>query len=314
MESYLTEARDFYACGLFNRSQKNIHELETNPSCPKWDALFLQDLSVLKLQCELASNPDAWDSLDAQTLSPHQQIVAYCSVALGSRSTDAARAAAFTALTQLLTEKKEQLDANAKALGAFTLNALTSTGNHIQDSSELGSLNSAIASVMAPNSPASVLYEIILLLLGDRPDLALKVHERTLLSSEDSVVPQLMQTWMALIKGFYQEAFLSVQDVESMLATDTGDSSSWRLGCLKGLAKLHNRQFQEASDLLENAASLSAFKEPAPLVSLIACYQNMGRREEAAKLTEILNQYAPSCALSQAGVLNDLKEQCARYP
>eukprot|EP01057_Protomagalhaensia_wolfi_P002263 Protomagalhaensia_wolfi_Nauph_80__2262@NODE_2476_length_1080_cov_216_595581_g1940_i0_p1_GENE_NODE_2476_length_1080_cov_216_595581_g1940_i0NODE_2476_length_1080_cov_216_595581_g1940_i0_p1_ORF_typecomplete_len315_score58_27Coatomer_E/PF04733_14/3_3e17ANAPC3/PF12895_7/0_0012TPR_19/PF14559_6/5_3e03TPR_19/PF14559_6/3_9e03TPR_19/PF14559_6/0_0021PknG_TPR/PF16918_5/8_7e02PknG_TPR/PF16918_5/0_0072TPR_15/PF13429_6/5_9e03TPR_15/PF13429_6/0_011RPN7/PF10602_9/0_031TPR_10/PF13374_6/6_3e02TPR_10/PF13374_6/1_1H len=314
MESYLTEARDFYSCGLFSRSQKNIHELETNPSCPKWDALFLQDLSVLKLQCELASNPDAWDSLTVEMLSPHEQVVAYCSMALGSRSTAASRATAFTALTQLLTEKKEQLDANAKALGAFTLNALTPTGNPIQDSSEMGSLNSAIASVMAPNSPASVLYEIILLLLGDRPDLALKVHERTLLSSEDTVVPQLMQTWMALIKGYYQEAYLSIQDVESMLATDAGNFASWRLDCLKGLAKLHNRQFHEASDLLEKAASLSAFKEPAPLVSLIACYQNMGRREEAAKLTEILNKLAPNCSLSQAEVLKDLQDQCARYP
>eukprot|EP01053_Blabericola_migrator_P002652 Blabericola_migrator_1__2651@NODE_1751_length_3859_cov_45_437236_g1128_i0_p2_GENE_NODE_1751_length_3859_cov_45_437236_g1128_i0NODE_1751_length_3859_cov_45_437236_g1128_i0_p2_ORF_typecomplete_len283_score51_69Coatomer_E/PF04733_14/3_1e16RPN7/PF10602_9/1_7e03RPN7/PF10602_9/0_15_NODE_1751_length_3859_cov_45_437236_g1128_i029003748 len=282
MEGQLTEARDAYLCGLFARAQQTLTEIQSSASYAKWDNMMQQELQSLMLQCQLASSSD-WTAIEKNldSLSAPQQAIYHAAKIMAPKATGADTQAS----SQWFKGQHGVLDPSTRALAALALGVLTPSGEPANDSSELGSLNASIGSIVSANAPESSAYEAILLLLGDRPDLASKVIERLLLSTDDSILPQVMQCLLTIVKGQWQSVYHTVQDLESILAVDVGPPSA-RLECIKGLARLHGKHYVDAVEILTKAAEETGYTDPVVLISLIAALQNASKMQEAADLTE----------------------------
>eukprot|EP01055_Gregarina_sp_Pseudo9_P000897 Gregarina_sp_Pseudo_9__896@NODE_1574_length_1483_cov_22_286704_g1460_i0_p1_GENE_NODE_1574_length_1483_cov_22_286704_g1460_i0NODE_1574_length_1483_cov_22_286704_g1460_i0_p1_ORF_typecomplete_len319_score53_10Coatomer_E/PF04733_14/1_5e21TPR_15/PF13429_6/3_8e03TPR_15/PF13429_6/8e06TPR_MalT/PF17874_1/1_9e05TPR_19/PF14559_6/4_7e03TPR_19/PF14559_6/7e03TPR_19/PF14559_6/0_39TPR_19/PF14559_6/0_011Cohesin_load/PF10345_9/1_9e03Cohesin_load/PF10345_9/0_00011TPR_16/PF13432_6/2_3e02TPR_16/PF13432_6/0_52TPR_16/ len=312
MEHSLTEIRDSFYCGFLDKARDSLSEIKQSPQFSKSDSLFVRDVELLSLQCDLAaaSNFEQVETAHPE-LSLPEQVIYNASICMSSKTSPLEKLTAFTFLKTEHANNSSQLDPSSKALIAFVMGVMSPAGEAATDSSDLGSINSAISAIVASGGVDTAAYKIILFLLADRPDLALKIHSRALMSTDESVVPQLMQAWMSLVKGNWQEAFLSVQDIESILGTDS-DNTSWRLNCLRGLARLHSKQFEEAAGFLKTAAESCKNSDASVLVSLIAALQNLGRSEEAAAVTENLRQVLEPSSTYWAA-LNQLKTVAAKF-
>eukprot|EP01054_Gregarina_sp_Poly1_P010046 Gregarina_sp_Poly_1__10045@NODE_674_length_6834_cov_113_052608_g508_i0_p4_GENE_NODE_674_length_6834_cov_113_052608_g508_i0NODE_674_length_6834_cov_113_052608_g508_i0_p4_ORF_typecomplete_len312_score56_04Coatomer_E/PF04733_14/9_2e18TPR_15/PF13429_6/0_00079HrpB1_HrpK/PF09613_10/3e03HrpB1_HrpK/PF09613_10/2_9e03HrpB1_HrpK/PF09613_10/20HrpB1_HrpK/PF09613_10/4_7HrpB1_HrpK/PF09613_10/1_3e02BTAD/PF03704_17/0_014TPR_MalT/PF17874_1/5_3e03TPR_MalT/PF17874_1/0_044TPR_5/PF12688_7/6_7e03TPR_5/PF12688_7/0_067H len=286
MEASLIEVRDAYSCGLFGKASSALNDIKRSAGFAKSDALLCRDVNLLSLQCQLAASRSKWTSaLDTES-SVSEQAVYHAAVCMSPATSPEQKMASATWMKG---QNPSTLDPYIKALRAFTLGVLSPAGEPVADSSGLGSVNAAISAIMASECAEATAFEVILFMVADRFDLALQVHTRMLMSGDDSVVPQLMQSWMAILKGNWEEAFLSVQDVESFLGTDTVETNnSWRLSLLRGLTRLHGGHFEEALNWVQMAADKSDHKESSVLITLIAALQNVGRHTEAAVATEKL--------------------------
>lgn len=119
-----------------------------------------------------------------------------------------------------------------------------------------------------------------------------------LASSDDSVLPQLVQVWYSIIKGNHREAYLTIGDIDTFLEVDntsvaSNSKSSAMLCELRGVCRLNIGHYEQAIPWLLKAAEMTDYKKTSVLVNLICAYQNTNSPNEAEDITFKLKAIAP---------------------
>lgn len=204
--------------------------------------------------------------------------------------------------------KRLSMPTRNHVLNAFIVFALgvTSIDGHLPASStELGDVNDHMNKLSQQQSLDADFLRIILCAASDRWDLALETANTLSGTLEESMTVQLAHFWKAMIRGLWSEAYLCLEDIETLLNLSKGEDTPYFLKSLKALTRLHEGDSEETVLLIGNDA-----EDPAALINLAAAHQRLGNREEAQIVTEKLKKsLSPSHPYLQP--LKELEELAA---